>query len=59
LYDKSDADLGPTAGDLGVNQYFQQWMDQSNSAIQQFKEKDVPEFNDLVKSHHLLFAIQP
>lgn len=59
LYDKSDAELGPTAGDVDVNHYFQQWMDESNSAIQQFQQKDVPEFNDLVKRNHLMFAIQP
>lgn len=59
LYDKSEADQGPTSGDLGVNQYFQQWLDQSDAAIQQFKEKDVPGFNEMVKSHHLMLAIQP
>lgn len=59
LYDKSDADMGPTAGDTDVNTYLQQWMSQSDSAIEQFKEKDIPEFNNLAKNHHLTLAILP
>jgi photosystem II stability/assembly factor-like uncharacterized protein len=59
IYDKDEADLGPTAADLEVNKYFQQWMAQSESAVKAFEETEVPGFNEMLKSHHLLWAIQP
>lgn len=59
LYDKGEADLGPTSADLEVNQFFRQWLNQSGAAVQQFEEKDVPAFNEAAKQHHLIFAIQP
>jgi len=59
LYDKNEADLGPTSGDLEVNRYFQQWMAQSQSALRAFEAKEVPAFNDVLKAHHLAMTIQP
>jgi photosystem II stability/assembly factor-like uncharacterized protein len=59
LYDKSEADQGPTAPAVAVNDYFRQWMDDSESALRDFDAKDVPAFNTLLKSHKLLLAIQP
>lgn len=59
LYDKGEADQGPTASAVAVNDYFRQWMDSSQSALRDFDAKDVPAFNALLKSHKLLLAIQP
>jgi hypothetical protein len=59
LYDKDEADLGPTSGDLEVNKYYQQWMAQSQTALRDFEAKDVSTFNDVLKSHHLGMTVQP
>lgn len=59
LYDKNEADQGPTAGDIAVNNYFRGWMTDSQAALRQFEEKDVPAFNSELRSHKLLLAIQP
>jgi photosystem II stability/assembly factor-like uncharacterized protein len=59
LYDKEEADEGPTAGEISVNDYFRQWMAQSQATLRQFQQKDVPAFNSLLKSHHLQLAIEP
>ena len=59
LYDKDEADEGPTASEIAVNNYFRQWMAQSQAALRQFQQKDVPAFNSLLKSHNLQLAIEP
>jgi len=59
LYDKNESDLGPTASELEVNKFYHQWIEQSQASLKEFDEKDVPAFNDLLKSHHLILAIQP
>jgi photosystem II stability/assembly factor-like uncharacterized protein len=59
LYDKDEADQGPTAADLAVNASFKQWMDTSAAALGQFQQTDVSAFNDLLKAHHLGMTIQP
>lgn len=59
LYEKNEADQGPTADELAVNRFYQQWIEQSESALHAFEQKDVPGFNDVLKNHHLLLAIQP
>ncbi len=59
LYDKNEADLGPTASDIAVNNYFRQWMIKSEGELRQFQQKDVPAFNSLLKSHHLSLGIEP
>src|SRR5579863_5690427 len=59
LYDKNEADQGPTAGDIGVNNYFRDWMAQSQNALRQFQQKDLPAFNAVLKSHNLQLAIAP
>ncbi len=59
LYDKDEADEGPTAADLAVNTDFRQWMDKSETALRQFEQTDVSHFNDLLKTHHLAMTIQP
>lgn len=59
LYDKSEADQGPTASAVAVNDSFRHWMDDSPSALRDFDAKDIPEFNALLKSHKLVLAIQP
>jgi photosystem II stability/assembly factor-like uncharacterized protein len=59
LYDKNEADQGPTAGDIGVNNYFREWMAQSQNALRQFQQKDLPAFNAVLKSHNLQLAIAP
>jgi photosystem II stability/assembly factor-like uncharacterized protein len=59
LYDKGDADLGPTAASAEVNNYFVQWMQQSQAAYKDFEAKDVAAFNEVMKSHHVMQMIQP
>ncbi len=59
LYDKDEADQGPTAGDIAVNDYFKQWMTKSEAELQQFQRSDISSFNDLLKSHQLAMTIQP
>jgi photosystem II stability/assembly factor-like uncharacterized protein len=53
LYDKDQADLGPTAAELQVNEYFRQWMAQSQAALTRFEAKDVPAFDAVLRAHHL------
>jgi photosystem II stability/assembly factor-like uncharacterized protein len=59
LYDKNESDLGPTASEVEVNKFYHQWIEQSHEALKEFDEKDVPAFNDLMKSHQMMLAIQP
>jgi photosystem II stability/assembly factor-like uncharacterized protein len=59
LYGKDEADLGPTGPELEVNDFYKQWLATSKSAVKDFEAKDVPAFNETLKSHHLLLAIQP
>jgi photosystem II stability/assembly factor-like uncharacterized protein len=59
LYDKSEADQGPTAAEVGVDDYYRQWLSQSQTALSEFERKDVPAFNSLLKSHKLQLAIEP
>jgi hypothetical protein len=59
LYDKNEGDLGPTGSELEVNKFYHEWIAQSQASLKEFDEKDVPAFNDLLKSHHFLLAIQP
>jgi hypothetical protein len=53
LYTNERADLGPTAADVEVNRYFQQWMTDSKAALDQFVAKDVPAFDAVLRAHHL------
>lgn len=53
LYTNERADLGPTAADLEVNRYFQQWMADSKAALDAFVAKDVPAFDAVLRAHHL------
>jgi hypothetical protein len=53
LYGNERADLGPTAADLEVNRYFQQWMADSKAALDQFVARDVPAFDAVLRAHHL------
>jgi photosystem II stability/assembly factor-like uncharacterized protein len=59
LYDKNEADQGPTAGDIAVNNYFREWMAQSQNTLRQFQQKDLPAFNAVLKSHNLQLAVAP
>jgi photosystem II stability/assembly factor-like uncharacterized protein len=59
LYDKSDADLGPTAASVQVNDYFVQWMEHSQGDYKEFEAKDVAAFNDVMKTHHVMQMVQP
>jgi photosystem II stability/assembly factor-like uncharacterized protein len=59
LYDKNQADQGPTASSIAVNEYLNQWMAQSETELRQFQQTDVPVFNSLLKSHNLVLAIEP
>jgi photosystem II stability/assembly factor-like uncharacterized protein len=59
LYDKDDADQGPTTQSLEVNRTYEQWLEDSQTALDAFERKEVPAMNDLLKTHHLLLAIQP
>ncbi len=59
LYDKDDADQGPTSQELEVNRYFEQWLETSQTALHEFQVKDISAFNDMLKSHHLTLALQP
>jgi photosystem II stability/assembly factor-like uncharacterized protein len=55
----SGSDLGPTAGDLAVNQYYRQWLARSSLALKQLVESDTPAFNRLLKAHGLAMQIEP
>ena len=59
LYDKSDADQGPTSQELEVNRFYEQWLETSQTELGQFQKKDVSTFNEMLKSHNLMLAIQP
>lgn len=59
LYDKNEADQGPTASDIAVDNYFREWMAQSQNALRQFQQKDLPAFNAVLKSHNLQLAVAP
>ena len=58
LYDKSQADQGPTAADLDVNRFFREWMEKSKADLDKFAT-DVSAFNESVRAHHLTMTIQP
>ncbi|MHB2032558.1 MAG: VPS10 domain-containing protein [Gemmatimonadaceae bacterium] len=53
LYDKDQADLGPTAAEVEVNAYFRQWMARSQAALDKFLATDVPAFDGVMRSHHM------
>jgi photosystem II stability/assembly factor-like uncharacterized protein len=55
----NDADLGPTQQSVEVNQSFVQWMQTSATELKAFQAKDVPAFNETLKSHHIASEIQP
>ncbi|HEV2387858.1 MAG TPA: hypothetical protein VGS20_11450 [Candidatus Acidoferrales bacterium] len=59
LYDKNQADQGPSASATAVNDSFRQWMAQSQADLRQFQQHDVAAFNSLLKSHNLMLAIEP
>jgi len=59
LYDKNEADLGPTAGELAVNASFKSWMAQSQAALAAFDKNQLPAFNALLKAQGLTLALQP
>ena len=53
LYDKSQADLGPTASEEAVNDTLRAWIEKSDGQRRQLINEDVSGFNDLLKAHHL------
>jgi len=53
LYDKEQADLGPTGAEVEVNDYFRQWMAESQAALTRFLAKDVPAFDAVLRAHHM------
>jgi hypothetical protein len=59
LYDKDEADLGPTAPEVEVNKYFVQWMGSSETELKAFEAKDVPAFNQMLKSKGVSTTIEP
>ncbi|MDE3215080.1 MAG: hypothetical protein KGO03_01705, partial [Gemmatimonadota bacterium] len=59
LYDKDEADLGPTAADLAVNDYFKTWMASSGRSLAEFTSTAVPAFNARLRAQGLEVAIQP
>ena len=59
LYEKDDADQGPTSQELEVNRFYEQWLETSQTSLRGFQGKDVTAFNEMLKSHHLMLAIQP
>jgi hypothetical protein len=58
LYDKNQADQGPTAADVEVNRFFRDWMEKSKTELDKFAT-DVSAFNESVRAHHLTITIQP
>ena len=58
LYDKNQADQGPTAADQEVNRFFRDWMEKSKADLDKFAT-DVSAFNESVRAHHLTMTIQP
>ncbi len=59
LYDKGEADLGPTASEVSVNQEFEHWMDTSEAELKAFRTSDVASFNQLAETRGLSLRIQP
>ncbi len=59
LYDKNEADLGPTAGELNVNDYFLTWMQSSQKALAAFERTDLAAFNRLLRRQGLTLAVAP
>ncbi|MCG6987464.1 MAG: glycosyl hydrolase [Gemmatimonadetes bacterium] len=58
LYDKDEADQGPTASDKAVNDYFRQWMQKSETELRQFRQTRVSAFNDLLRQRGIPAALQ-
>jgi hypothetical protein len=58
LYDKAQADLGPTASEEAVNDSLRAWIEKSNGRLRLLTNEDVSGFNELLKAHHLPI-IQP
>ncbi|MGE5244185.1 MAG: VPS10 domain-containing protein [Betaproteobacteria bacterium] len=58
LYDKNQADQGPTAADLEVNRFFREWMDKSKAELDQFAT-DVSAVNEALRARHVSMTIQP
>ena len=59
LYDKAEADLGPTASEEEVNESFRAWMEKSDGQLRQFTDQDVSELNAFLKAHHVPAVIKP
>lgn len=55
----SGADLGPAAGDLGVNQHYQHGLARSSAALKPLVETGTPAFSRLLKAHGLTMQIEP
>lgn len=53
LYDKTEADLGPTAADQAVNEYFVKWMTDSKAALERFQSSEVAAFDEMLRTHHV------
>ena len=53
LYDKSQADLGPTASEEAVNDSLRAWMEKSEGQLRLLMNEDVSGFNEVLKAHHL------
>ena len=58
LYDKAQADLGPTASEEAVNDSLRAWIEKSNGRLRLLINEDVSGFNEVLKAHHLPI-IQP
>ncbi|HEY7856854.1 MAG TPA: hypothetical protein VIC32_10440, partial [Terriglobales bacterium] len=59
LYDKDEADLGPTAQALAVNETFKTWIASSQAALAAFNTHEVAAFNAALKAKGLTLAIEP
>lgn len=59
LYDKDEADLGPTASEAAVNESFQSWMAQSQAALKAFDAQQVAAYNARLKAQGLSLGVEP
>ena len=55
----SSADQGPTQGETGLNQSFEQQIAQAKQSLAQLINTETPAFNRLLKSHGLALQIEP
>ena len=42
-----------------MNRFYEQWLETSQTNLTQFDKKNVPAFNEMLKSYNLILAIQP